>query len=147
MQYSAQKSAYQENKANADDAFISEQDAFQRQQQQEQDSAANDKLLMQQEARQKVAEASNNASASNVTGLSVTGLIDSIKSQELQRQQAADTNLENTLQSLQSQKRASGNNYKARVASVSKPSGASLAIGIGNAALGGMTSYYQMSKK
>ncbi|QIG74588.1 putative internal virion protein [Rhizobium phage RHph_I20] len=146
MQNQAQQSAYSENKANADDAFISEQDALQRQQLQEQDSAANDKLLMQQEARQKVAEASNNASASNVAGLSVTGLIDTIKSQELQRQQAADTNLDNTLQSLQSQKRASGNTYKSRVASVQKPSGASLAIGIGNAALGGITTYYQMKK-
>ncbi len=146
MQYSAGNEAYASNKANAKTAFVADQDALQKQAMQEQDSAANDKLLMQQEARQKVAEASNNASASGVTGLSVSGLIDTIKGQELQRQQAADQNLENTLLSIQSQKKASSNNYVSRVSNVQKPSGMSLALGIGNAALGGVTSYYQMQK-
>lgn len=146
MQYSSQKAAYNDNKINANTAFISEQDALQRQQLSEQDAAANDKMMMNREAVAKIAEVQNIASASGTTGLSVDGLIGSIRRQEVDRQDAANTNLDSRISEIESEKKASGQNYVARVKSVQKPSGLSLGIGIGNAILGGVGSYYQMKK-
>lgn len=146
MQYSAQNAAYEANQQNANNAFVSEQNALIKQQIGEQDAAASDKLLMQREANAAVATAENNASATGISGLSVSGLIDSIQAQEIERQQNASTNLENTLQSIQSEKTASSNNYVSRVQSVQKPSGLSLGLGIGNALVGGVGNYYSMKK-
>jgi len=146
MQYGAQKAAYNDNKANANTAFVSEQDALQRQQMSEQDAAANDKMMMNREAVAKIAEAQNIASASGTTGLSVDGLINSIRRQETDRQDAANTNLDSRISEIESEKKASGQNYVARVKSVQKPSSLALGLGISNAIVGGVGTYYQMKK-
>lgn len=146
MQYSAQNAAYEANKQSANDAFVAEQTALQKQQMGEQDAAASDKLAMQREANTAIATAENNASANGISGLSVTGLIDSIRAQEVERQTTASQNLENTLQSIQSEKAASSSGYVARVNSVQKPSAMSLGVGIGNALVGGVGNYYSLKK-
>ncbi len=143
MQHNSQKQAYNDNKTGAERTAVSELEALQRQELTEQDAAAQDKLLMQREAVASIADAKNRSSFSGTAGLSVNGLINSIRLQEAERQQAASTNLENQIRSIQSEKRASGENYVARVKSVQKPSGMSLALGIGNAVVGGIGSYYQ----
>lgn len=144
MQYSAQKEAYRDNKEQSGKAFVSEQEALQRQQITEQDTANHDKFIMDQEALGTVAKSQNIASASGTAGLSVDGLIGTLKRQEQQRQEAADISIDNKLQSIQSEKAASAENYVSRVKSVQKPSGMSLALGIGNALVGGVGGYYQM---
>lgn len=145
MQHSAQSSAYKQNVNNTNKAFISEQNAAQKNQIGEQDAAADAKFKMEREATARVAQVENSASYSGVSGLSVSGLIDSIRFQEAERQQTASSNLETRLQELQSEKEASRNNYNARIASVQKPSGMALGLGIGSAVLSGATTYYQMA--
>lgn len=147
MQYSAQNEAYKDNKVQAEKAFVSEQEALQRNQIGEQDAAAHDKLLMQKEATAAVAKSANIASANGVSGLSVDGLLTSIKRQEADRQEAANISLENKIMSIESEKSQSAENYVSRVKSVQKPSGMSLALGIGNALVGGFGSYYQMKSQ
>ena len=57
------------------------------------------------------------------------------------------TNLDNRIQELASEKKASSNNYVARVSNVQKPSPLSLGLGIGNAVIGGIGTYYQLKSK
>lgn len=143
MQYSAQNEQYKDNKIQSGKAFVSEQEALQRQSISEEDAAAHDKLTMQEEAVAAVAKSANISSASGTSGLSVEGLLTSVKRQEQRRQEATDISIENKLLSIQSEKEQSAETYVGRVKSVQKPSGLSLALGIGNSIIGGVGSYYQ----
>lgn len=135
---------YEQNKANAQAAFSSEQDTLQQRQVQEDTAAAQRSFDMNQEYV-RARETSENASANRgQSGLSIEALTADLDIQEETRQANAAKSLEWTLADLQRNKEASGANYVSNVNSVQKgehPSFGNLALGIVGAGLQGYNDY------
>jgi hypothetical protein len=139
-----QDKLYEQNKENSQQTFVNEQGQLQQKQEQEQQQEAQQSYEMSQEHQRDQAKEVNAAASNGQAGLSVESLLQDLDRQELDRQNAAHTNLEWTLEDLQNQKSASAHNELSNINSVQPgqyPSMGELALGIAGAGMNAYSTY------